>query len=363
MEVRFPEKLEFLISQPATIKVIWGGRGGAKTESVAIALIVHSIQKNLKIACFRELQKSINESVYSTLKNQIRDMGLENEFEILNKTIISKRTGSEFIFEGLRYNINSIKSMSRIDIAWVEEANNVSKTSWDKLIPTLRGRPNDDPNGRGGPFGLGPELIITFNPEMDTDETYKRFVLKRDDYAPDYVLNDRTGEKERYCICVKMNWYDNPFFPDDLRNKMNIDKTANPNKYLEVWEGHTKVVLDGAIYAEELRQVIAERRRGKVPYDPTRPVFTFWDLGHSDKTAIWFIQRVGLEYNIINFYQNNLKKLGHYLEYMQSLGYIYGTVYQPHDADNETLASRSIAKMTRDAGFTVRIVPKPAKRF
>jgi len=67
-------------------------------------------------------------------------MGLEDEFKILDKTIISKRTGSQFIFLGLRYNINSIKSLAFIDIAWVEEANVVSKMSWDKLNPTIRGR-------------------------------------------------------------------------------------------------------------------------------------------------------------------------------------------------------------------------------
>lgn len=363
LEVKFPDKLAFLISEPATIKVLWGGRGAAKTESVSIALLLWSIQRKLRIACFRELQKSIDESVYSTLKSQIYDMSLEDEFQILNKTIISKRTGSEFIFEGLRYNINSIKSMSRIDIAWVEEANNVSRSSWDKLIPTLRGRPHDDINGRGGPFGLGPELIITFNPEMDTDETYKRFVLQREKYAPDYIVNERTGQKERYCICVKVNWQDNPFFPDDLRIKMSIDRDNNPDKYLEVWEGNTKQIIDGSIYADEIRQVLKDGKRGKVPYDPSKPVYTFWDLGHSDKTAIWFIQRVGLEYNIINFYQNNLKKLGHYLQHMQSLNYVYGTVYMPHDADNETLASRSIASMTREAGYKVIVVQRPAKKL
>src|SRR5882757_6936096 len=135
-EVQFPEHLSFLLDTSARYKVLWGGRGAGKTENIAIALIILSCQQRLRIACFREFQKSIDESVYEILKAKIYSMGLEDEFKILDKTIISKRTGSQFIFLGLRYNINSIKSLAFIDIAWVEEANVVSKMSWDKLNPT-----------------------------------------------------------------------------------------------------------------------------------------------------------------------------------------------------------------------------------
>lgn len=363
LEVKFPEDLAFLIEEPAPYKILYGGRGAGKTENIAGALIILATQKKLRIACFREIQKSIDESVYETIKNRIFDWGLSDEFEIQAKTIISKRTGAEFIFAGLRYNINSIKSMARIDIAWVEEAVNVSKTSWDKLEPTIRGRHKDDPNGMGGPFGKGPEIWISFNPELDTDETYKRFVLERDKFAPDYAINEDTGEMERYAIVVKLNYTDNPWFPADLRRKMKILKAADETAYLEVWEGHTKQTLDGAIYAEEIKKVLIDKRRGRVPYDPSRPVHTFWDLGHSDHTAIWFIQQVGMEYNIINYYQDHLKRIGFYLEHLQKLGYVYGTCYMPHDADNETLASRSIAKITREAGFKVIVVPRITKKL
>ncbi len=167
---------------------------------------------------------------------------------------------------------------------------------------------------------------------------------------------------KRYAYVIKINYTDNKWFPPDLRREMSLLKANNPVKYLEVWEGHTKQTLDGAIYAEELRQTLVDGRRGKVPYDPSKPVYTFWDLGHSDKTAIWFIQRVGMMYNVIRYYENRLKKLPHYLEYMQSLGYVYGTCYQPHDADNETLAARSIATQTRTAGFKVIVVNRPSKK-
>src|SRR5258708_2763739 len=133
MEVEFPEKLHFLITESARYKILYGGRGGMKTETVALALIILATRMKLRILCLREIQKSIDESVYETIKNRILDLGLADEFEIQAKTIISRRTGSEFIFSGIRYSINSIKSLARIDIAWVEEAGPVSKRSWISL--------------------------------------------------------------------------------------------------------------------------------------------------------------------------------------------------------------------------------------
>lgn len=383
--IEFIEKLGFLFDS-ARLKIAYGGRGAGKTEGFAIALILLCRTKKLRILCARELQNSIEDSVKFTIEAWIEQLGYQDEFLITNKQIIHKKTGSRFFFMGLRYNINKIKSLGRIDICWIEEADKTSKTTLDKLFPTIRGRSNFETD-RGGPHGVGPEIWMSYNPDLDSDEVYKRYVLQKDKYAPEYILIDQADNDApvlnpdgtlvvpdlnkdygnrfkivRYAIIVKVNYWDNKFFPPDLRLEMSVARQASEDKYLEVWEGNTKQVIEGAIYADELRQVIKDGRRGVVKYDPSKPVYTFWDLGHSDKTAIWFIQRSGLEYNIINFYQNNLKKLAHYLEHMQSLGYVYGTVYQPHDADNETLASRSIAKLTRDAGYKVIVVPRPPRK-
>ena len=108
-EIEFPEKLAFLVNEPARYKVLYGGRGGMKTESIARALVILTVQKKLRIACFREFQKSIVESVYQTIVNVIREYGLDDQFKILEKSITCIRTGSEFLFLGLRYNIDSIK--------------------------------------------------------------------------------------------------------------------------------------------------------------------------------------------------------------------------------------------------------------
>lgn len=363
MEVEFPDKLLFLINESARYKILYGGRGGMKTETCALALIILATKLKLRVLCARDIQNSIDESVYETIKNRIIDMGLEAEFDIQATTIISKRTGAEFMFSGLRYKINSIKSLARIDILWIDEANPVSKKSWIILPPTIRGKHETDPNGMGGPFLNGPEIWITFNPELDSDETYKRFVIQRDKYAPDFVKNAETGEMERYAFCIKVNHSDNPWLPKSLRQEIEVLKTADEDEYLHVWEGFTKQTITGAIYSKEIKKVLLDGRRGKVPYDPSRPVHTFWDLGHDDKTSIWFIQQVGVEYNLINYFEDRLQKIPYYLEHLQSLKYNYGFHYLPHDGDNETLASMSVAAIVRKSyPGRVRIVPRVSKK-
>jgi phage terminase large subunit len=144
--------------------------------------------------------------------------------------------------------------------------------------------------------------------------------------------------------------------------EMSVTKASSEIRYLEVWEGHTKQVLEGAIYAEELLQVLKENRKGVVKYNPSKPVFTCWDLGHSDKTAIWFVQKIGLEYNLIDYHQDRLKKMPHYIKVLQDKGYNYSTMYLPHDGDAETLSNVTPKKQLQDVGFTVRIVERPSKK-
>jgi phage terminase large subunit len=136
-------------------------------------------------------------------------------------------------------------------------------------------------------------------------------------------------------------------------------RETDPDAYLTIYEGHCRQVLDGAIYAKELRAATEEGRLCRVPYDQTKPVHTFWDLGRADKTSIWFAQIVGFEFRVIDFYENSGEALAHYLKALQGKPYVYGDDWLPHDANNELLASeRTIAQQMRAAGRTVRITPK-----
>lgn len=387
MSIEFLECLSFLLFEASRWKVAYGGRGAGKSEGFAEALVLLSRTKKLRILCGREFQNSIDESVKQTIEQWITQLGYDDEFVITNKHIRHKLTGSLFIFMGLRYNIQKVKSLGRIDICWIEEADKTSKNTLDKLVPTIRGRSKFEED-RGGPFGKGPEIWVSFNPDLDEDEVYKRFVSQKNLYAPEYVLvNNETDEivlsddgtilvpdpKDyeqsnqfsvvRYCISRKVNYWDNKWFPPDLRLEMNVMKVANPTKYLEVWEGNTKQVLEGAIYADELREVLKERRRGSVKYDPSKPVYTFWDLGHSDKTAIWFVQRVGMEFNVIDYYENRLKKMPFYITLLQEKKYNYGIHYLPHDGDSETLSNVTPKKQLEKVyPKIVKLTLRPSKK-
>lgn len=322
----FPDKLQEILS-PRRYKVLHGGRGGAKSWAVARALLILGAQKQLRILCARELQKSIKDSVHRLLSDQVLNLQLEKFYEVQQGTIKGKN-GTEFFFEGLRHNTQQIKSYEGVDIVWVEEAQTTSKSSWDVLIPTIR-KDNS-------------EIWVTFNPELEEDETYLRFVLN----------------PPKNALVIKINYKDNPWFPDILRQEMEDLKERDHAAYLNVWEGHCKQAVEGAIYQDEMQLLHDEKRLTVVPYDSKKPVNTFWDLGYGDSTSIWFIQRGGLEYHVIDFYQNSRKKLAHYLEVLQNKNYIYGTDYIPHDGAHNHMIGLTVEEQLGALGRKVDVVPR-----
>ena len=269
----------------------------------------------------------MRDSVHKLLCDQIELMGLRDFYEIQQNIIIGTN-GTEITFEGLRHNTNKIRSQEGADIAWVEEAQTVSKLSWDILIPTIR---KDES-----------EIWISFNPELDTDETYKRF-----------VVNPPKG-----AIVRKINWDQNPWFPSVLKDEMKHLKNVDYDAYLNVWEGHCKQALEGAIYARELREAQFAGRITKVPYSASKSAEVFLDLGWSDNTSLWFVQRVGFELRVIKSYQNRHQALHHYLQYIQKQQYVIGTIWLPHDARAKQIGTgMSVEEMTKAAGYNVKIVP------
>jgi len=328
--IQLPKALEFL-RFPARYKVAYGGRDAAKSWGFVRELLKRAYTDPVRILCAREIQKSIKDSVHKLIADQIKVLEMQDFFAVKDTSIVGAN-GSEFLFEGLRYNIDNIRSKEGIDICAVFEAKNVSKNSWDVLLPTIR-KP-------------GSEIWIEFNPELESDETYKRWVTAP---PPGAVIR-------------KVSYRDNPWLSEESRRYVYHLKETKPDDYLHVYEGHCRVTLDGAIYADELRTATADGRITRVPYDESVPVQTFWDLGWADCTSIWFAQKVGFEYRIIDCYQDRLKKLAHYLKVLQEKPYIYEAHYLPHDADNESLGSDSIAKTMRKMGYKVVVVPRVADK-
>lgn len=202
---------------PHRYKVFYGGRGSGKSQAVAQALTFLSSNINLRILCCREVQNSIKDSSYQVLKDMTKKLGIGHEYKFTESEILHKRTGSRFIFSGLLRNENSIRSKEGIDICWIEEASSVSQRSWDVLTPTIR-KP-------------GSELWLTFNP------------LTTDDPTNVFIENPPPGAYVR-----KVNYSDNPYFPDVLREQMKWDKANDYEKYLHIWEGFPLTISEAQIF-------------------------------------------------------------------------------------------------------------------
>lgn len=214
--IHLPEKLLFLYEQKSRYKVVYGGRGSAKSQSTALTFLCKAMEECALFLCTRELQKSIGDSVHKLLVDLIN----KHKFPGFNitQTRISHANGSAFIFKGLRLNPNEIKSLQGVKYCWVEEAEMVSDSSWDALIPTIR-----------EPLS---EIYITFNPRFKKDPTYERFVLN----PPDNT------------IVQKVNYYDNPWFGSPLREEMEYMKRTNPNKYNNIWLGEPIFMVNGGLF-------------------------------------------------------------------------------------------------------------------
>ena len=327
-KAQFPIKLAPLFKK-SRYKVLYGGRGGAKSWGIARALLIKGAKEPMRILCAREFQTSIKDSVHKLLSDQIEQLGLSSFYEITQHSIRGVN-GTEFFFIGLKNNPTNLKSFEGIDICWCEEAQSISRLSWNILIPTIRKAES--------------EIWVSFNPELETDETYQRFVVK----------------PPRDCISIKINWYDNPWFPDTLRAEKDALKARDPEAYNQVWEGLCRQTVDGAIFAKELTQADADGRLTKVPYDATKPVHAICDLGWADATAWWFVQFVGMETRLIRYFEDSQRTMTSYLAQLQTYGYVYDTIWLPHDAENKTLAAagRSIEDIVRSAGFKTRILDR-----
>lgn len=324
---QFPEKLQFLF-EPHRYKVCYGGRGGTKSWGFARALLLLGAQKPTRILCARETQKSIADSVHTLLRDQIANLGLQAFYKVTNSAITGLN-GTNFAFIGIKQNVGNMKSFEGCDICWVEEAQTVSKNSWEVLIPTIR-KENS-------------EIWVSFNPELQTDETYKRFVLQP---PPNGKF-------------VKINWSDNPWFPAVLKQEMEHLKAKDEDAYQHIWEGMCKQVVEGAIYKTELLAADKDKRICSVPWEPIRPVNVYWDLGYGDSTSIWFAQAVGFEYRLIDFISASQQALAYYLKEIANRPYPIDTYFLPHDARAHELGSgKSIEEQLRAAGKKVRIVPK-----
>lgn len=332
MQIKFPEKLEFLLTKKCRYKGAKGGRGSAKSWSFARALLILGSASKLRILCTREVQKSIKQSVHKLLKDQIESLGLASFYQVLENEIRGLN-GTEFSFSGLSdQTVDSIKSFEGVDIVWVEEAQSVSKRSWKTLIPTIR--------------KASSEIWLSFNPELETDETYDRFVTN----APED------------CIIVDMNYTDNPWFPAVLeQERLHARSTLPKAEYENIWEGKCMPAVVGAIYFEQVSKAEEEKRLCNVPYDPMLKVHVVFDLGWNDAMAISLVQKHGSELRIIEYIEDSHKTLDWYSNELKTRKYNWGQVWLPHDGRHKNFQTgKSAEDVMKELGWEVKITKNMA---
>lgn len=358
VRIKLPEKIGQIFQGKATYRGAYGGRGAAKTigfANMAISDIMRlTDQGPWNFLCGRELQKSLQDSVFSVIASQIDKLDVQDAFEVGQKYIRCKN-GNEFLFYGLRSNIAEVKGLHRVRRTWLEEAQSVSQPSLTYLLPTVLRDFSDC------------ELWASWNPDDEEDPIHEMFVTNADESIK----------------CVKVNYYDNPWFPESLDKLRLRDLKNKPHQYDWIWEGSFNLNSEAAVYA---KWIDASRFVNGL-YDPNLAVFTVWDVGFSDDTAIWFFQVVGNEVRCVDYYENSREDVKHYCEQLYgreivvdeygpngkivrfSLGkeipgaehraaYKYGSHYVPTDASHKLLAAggRSIVDQMFDVNIKAKVV-------
>lgn len=344
VSIKIPDKLVPVFEGEADVRGAKGGRGSAKSRTFAKMTAVRAhmwdrMGREGIILCGRQFQNSLADSSMEEVKAAIRsEPWLLQHFDIGETYIRTKSGRIKYVFSGLDRNIDSIKSTSRILLAWIEEAENVTEEAWVKLEPTLREEDS--------------ELWITWNPEREKSATNKRYGNSAD---------PRTK-------IVTMNYRDNPWFPDILERKRQKDKIERPHLYGHIWEGEYLTLVEGAYYAEHLVAAKETDRIGFVPEDQHLIIRLFADIGgtgaKADNFVFWAAQWVQLEIRWVNHYEVQGQPISAHLNWLRSQGYMPDRViiYLPHDGDtNDRVFDVSYRTAFEKAGYTVEVIPNQGK--
>jgi phage terminase large subunit len=330
-----PRKLEPLL-EPAPYKVLWGGRNGLKSWNIGRLLLAEGVKETHRVLCGREVQNSLADSVHQLLRDQIELLNYSAFYEVTDKAIRGKRTDTLFRFTGLSdQTAESIKSFEGFDRFWAEEAQAITKRSWQMVLPTIFRTP-------------GAEAWIGFNPNLDSDETWVRFVVNRPEGA----------------VVIEMNWRDAlacGWFTAEQEKLRQYDlQYGTKDDYDNIWEGKPRTVVAGAIYAREVMDMITAWRYRPIPYDPRLPVHRIWDLGWADSMSVIMVQKPHPSVlNIVNYLEDSRLTYANVLAAADRLNYRWGDDWLPHDASQHHPTSGTNArKQLMGLGCRVKDIPR-----
>lgn len=236
-----------------------GGRGGAKSHFVGRLSIEEMFVGHTRLACLRETQTSIKDSVKQLLEDKIAKMEFEDSetgkryplapyFKITEREIVCPRTESLAIFKGLQnHTATSAKSMEGFNRVWYEEAQSLSARSIEIATPTFRTEDS--------------EQIFTWNPDKGftigergrpeggdpVDMLFADSIEPINTPAGPYGLR-KPGEGDADFVCVHVDYCDNPWFPVSLSKDMERDRQRDPEKYGHVWLGGYRRNTDAQVF-------------------------------------------------------------------------------------------------------------------
>ncbi len=293
-----------LINEQKRIKFFYGGRGGGKSYAFADSLLLLGLKKKLLIACVREIQESIKDSVHRLLSDRISYYGLD-EFDVKESEIVNRFNGSRFIFKGLRnQDAQKIKSLEGVDIVWIEEAQTISKKSWEILAPTIR---KD-----------GSEIWVSMNRVDENDPLWMILAANPD---------ERT-------LVAKVNYDDNPFCPQELKQQALACQQKNMDDYRHIWLGEPRSQGDYKLMnASKIRQAMTPKIK-----ECSSPLVIGLDIARFGNDASVFCFRKGRWFYKMEVYEKkdnvelaniatNMIKTWHPIRVFLDAGGVGGGVY------------------------------------
>lgn len=226
--IKLPPKIKKIFEAPrgsVRFRGAFGGRGSGKSFNFAKMALIWGVVEPLRFLCTRELQGSIKESFHAELKSAINsEPWLAKAYDAGVDYLRSRINTTEFLFKGLRHNIEAVKSTAQIDVCIVEEAETIPEESWKDLIPTIR--------------APGSEIWIIWNPKREDSATNRRFL-------------QNTPPRS---IIVEMNYVDNPWFPAELEEARAHDlATLEYETYAHIWLGKYLKISKASIFGHKYR--------------------------------------------------------------------------------------------------------------
>lgn len=269
--IKIVEKFRPLLTEHFRYKLYYGGRAGGKSYAFADCLLLLARQKRLFIACVREVQNSIKDSVYKLLKDRAEAYKFD-DFMFYEDRIENIVTGSKFVFKGLKdQNKQNIKSLEGVDICWCEEAQAITKDSFEVLNPTIR--------------KAGSELWFSMNRENENDAIWRAIAANPDDQT----------------LIVKVNYYDNPFCPDEMRYLAEKCKAENLDDYMHIWEGEPISLGDYKLFnVKDVREAMIPKMDSS-----TSPLVIGLDIARAGSDKSVFCLRKGrlvIKFEVIKGY-------------------------------------------------------------